>query len=449
MSKDRQRALPGLVQAAQSIAIAAWVVAAVSLPATLLLHSYGTTLLIVILVVFWQFLAALMSAVFTSGPAAGRRRFHHKLTGWGLVYCAMVATFCLVSVHWGANLVYLTAAFLMGGAICSAVFPRLMLTGTGTEWDLPQHVFAGDPFSVELTLRNEKRLLSAAGLWVGVDGRSGPDGAAQRYIWRLRPRQEHRMLLRQYLPERGIHRLQPVTVRTDFPFGLLQTSMESRPEQQVLVLPRLGRIHRDVLRRHKGGEAKWLLELRRKDQQGEFRALREYQHGDDPRHIHWPTSARLHKLYVREFERREMHSLLILLDSYCPADATAESRARRERFEKAVSFAATMASLLAERNIFYAFASCCPDLVALPYDQGRGHFFSVLETLALAQTTPERSLADLVNALSFHEVSTGGICLVTPGPLPREESAAALGPLTHCSVSIDVSEPEFDEIFSL
>ena len=55
---------------------------------------------------------------------------------------------------------------------------------------------------------------------------------------------------------------------------------------------------------------------------------------------------------------------------------------------------------------------------------------------------------DLVETLGFHEVGTGGICVVTPGPLTREQRAAALGPLAQSSIWIDVSEGGFHEIFS-
>ena len=62
-----------------------------------------------------------------------------------------------------------------------------------------------------------------------------------------------------------------------------------------------------------------------------------------------------------------------------------------DRFEMAVSFAGTLASMLNRRNVFYAFAAHCPDLVSLPYDQGRGHFIALMEALATAEPAPDRS----------------------------------------------------------
>jgi hypothetical protein len=88
-------------------------------------------------------------------------------------------------------------------------------------------------------------------------------------------------------------------------------------------------------------------------------------------------------------------------------------------------------------------------MVSLPYDSGPGHFYALLETLALAEPSAEHSLTDLLDTLSYHEVSRGGICLVTPGPISGPQNAAALGALAHCTVTISVSEPEFDEYFSI
>jgi len=88
-------------------------------------------------------------------------------------------------------------------------------------------------------------------------------------------------------------------------------------------------------------------------------------------------------------------------------------------------------------------------MVSLPYDSGPGHFYALLETLALAEPSSEQNLAALLDALSYHEVSRGAVCLVTPGPISGPECAAALGALAHSTLTISVSEPEFDEYFSI
>jgi len=448
MASDQGGWKPRVAEAARSIAFGVWVVAAVVIPTALLLHSYETALLVVILVFFWHLLSGVLSSLWPVRRLHSTSRFRCQLTNWGAVYCGIAGTFAFMSLQWGINLLYLTAAFLLAGALCAGLWPWLMLSRLEVTWEVPEHVFAREPFSVAVRLRNAKRLFSAFGVRLGLSGASDEATDPQRPVSQLRPGQSVGVPLRQYLPHRGLHRLHPLSVRTSFPFGVLEATREAQLLRQLLVLPHIGRINQDMMRRHSGSEAEWVMDLRPHDPEGEFRGLREYQPGDNPRHIHWPTSARLQKLYVREFERRQTHSVLILLDAHVPAEGAGRSRGRRARFESAVSFAATLSALLTRTNVFHAFAAYCPDLLTLPYDVGAGHLHTLLEALALAQPTPEHGLADLARALSSNEVSTGGICLVTPGPLSPQDGAAALAPLARGSLIIDVSRPEFDEIFS-
>ena len=67
-----------------------------------------------------------------------------------------------------------------------------------------------------------------------------------------------------------------------------------------------------------------------------FHALRDYEPGDDRRHVHWASSARLGRLVVRQFEEtRRSHHLLVL--------DTRGGAWPRDDFETAVSVAASLA----------------------------------------------------------------------------------------------------------
>jgi uncharacterized protein (DUF58 family) len=437
-----------IVEAAQSIAFSVWVVAAVIIPVALLVGSYDTALLVVILVFFWQLLSGVLSSLWPGGRSRSRSRFRPRLTNWGAVYCAIAATFAFMSVQWGINLLYLTAAFLLAGALCASLWPWFVLSGLDVTWEVPDRVFAGEPFPVAVRVRNAKRLFSAFGLRLGLDGEAEDAEGARWPISQLRPGQSVGVPFQQHLPDRGMHRLHPLSVRTSFPFGVLEATREAQLRRELLVLPHIGHINTDIMWRYGQNDAEWTMDLRRADADGEFRSLREYQSGDNPRLIHWPTSARLQKLYVKEFEQRQFHSVLILLDAHAPSEDALRFRGWRERFESAVSFSATLAAVLTRRNVFHAFAAYCPDLVTLPYDVGSGHLNAILETLALAESTPEHGVADLALALGAQEVSAGGVCLVTAGPLSLHEGESALGPLARSSFTVDASRPELDEIFS-
>ncbi len=443
---DRTRR-ESLAQMALFMSRNGWLIAAVGVPVTLLLRSFSGLFLVIIVTVFWQLLAASILAVVHSRGRSVASALHYHLTPWGRLYVFICVALTALAIYWGLNLVYLAAAFLLAGLVGSFVLPHWMFASLSTHWHVPQHVFAGEPFSIAMAMQNTSRSLSLFQMNVAADGTDARTG--EQSVHALEPGAQTSVLLRFSLPHRGKQRLPQARVETEFPLGVLRAVVTSGGEQEVLVYPHIGRLRHDVLRRHKGGEADWLVNLRRKDPQGEFHSLRQYQQGDNPRHIHWPTSARLGKLYVREFERNEMHNVLVLLDAYCPADEpAAERQARAERFEQAISFVATLAQKMTDEGVFYAFLGYMPDMVRLPYDCGAGHLHALLQELALARPSEKRGIPDLLDEVSHHDPNTGETCIVSPGPVEPVSIPDLGGQHAHCTVVVDASEPGFHEYFT-
>ena len=101
---------------------------------------------------------------------------------------------------------------------------------------------------------------------------------------------EQETAYRRTLPRRGVHRLSGLRVSTRFPFGLLRRSMDVDAPAELLVYPALLPVRDAVL-------SSGLAELNDRQstartRRGEFESLREFRPGDDPRDIHWRTSAR-------------------------------------------------------------------------------------------------------------------------------------------------------------
>ncbi len=432
-----------LSRAARFLGINGWVVAVLGVMAAILAHSSTALLLGLLLFVTWQVVYVTVQWAARRVRSKGKSRLRLTVTSWGGLYALVTLVFVVLSAQWGINLFSLTASFLLAGLASSVALALLGVAGLAVRWRTPEHIFAGEPFEADLELTNEKRWLAAQALRV-AGTEVGSAHARAHLVWQLPAGRSAHVDLPQVMTERGRHRMAPVRVSSGFPFGLTQANLWAEPEEQVLVLPRLGRIDEEEFSRQFGGTARWLTRIRRKDEHGEFRSLREYQPGDDPRQIHWRTSARLRKLHVREFEKLEAQSVLILLDASRPHGPGRQQAEHRKRFERAISFVATLAALLNSRNAFFAFASFCPDMVALPYRSGRGPMFALLETLATARTTPRRSVEDLLQTVHRSEVR-GGLCLVTPGPMPDSGTLKRLGPGAVC---VDVSRPEFDELFT-
>jgi uncharacterized protein (DUF58 family) len=107
----------------------------------------------------------------------------------------------------------------------------------------------------------------------------------------------------------------------------------------VLVYPRLGRLSANWRRltetthdsTHSAAHVSQAAEA--------FHRLRDYHSGDDPRTIHWRTSARKNELIVREFRDERDSPLVLLIDAWQPTNGASFDP---EFLERVLSFVATV-----------------------------------------------------------------------------------------------------------
>lgn len=147
------------------------------------------------------------------------------------------------------------------------------------------------------------------------------------------------------LMHRGRYRLGPISVSSRFPLGLVERSRIFPVKGEVLIYPRIGRISPDWRLKLVGATE---LVSRNQPQRGvfhdDFNRLREFRPGDNPRAIHWRSTARRGELILREFHQNREHTLAVVLDLFQPPNARA---ADHESVDFALSF---VASILVERG---------------------------------------------------------------------------------------------------
>jgi uncharacterized protein (DUF58 family) len=110
---------------------------------------------------------------------------------------------------------------------------------------------------------------------------------------------------------------------------------------------------------------------------GEYRGLRPYRPGDDPRDVHWRTTARVGHPVVREYERDRSRALWLCLDLRAPDGDLAED---------AVEIAAAVASAALRRG--EAFGLATQDARVRPAG-GAAQMERVLDLLARARFRPD------------------------------------------------------------
>lgn len=187
--------------------------------------------------------------------------------------------------------------------------------------------------------------------------------------------------------KRGLYQLGPVELSTSFPLGLAEARRAGQGGLSTLVVyPEIFPLTAWPLQGapsliHRGGHF-----LPSGAGSAEFKSLREYRRGDNPRYVHWPTSARLNQLMVKEYEPLASPCLYLVLD--LAADANA-GQGRHATLEYAVKIAASLARLACDNDMPVRLAGQGKQSINVNAGQGEAHFGEMLELLAVIDADGE------------------------------------------------------------
>lgn len=225
---------------------------------------------------------------------------------------AVVAATCLVAIT-GA------LAFTIGN---SAYDVKLAL--------VPKRVTVGGRASGQFLIRNaagRRQLPARVELRVGV-------ARGEFHVPSLAAGAEHDELFTIPTERRAVVPVGPVVSVKGDPLGLCRVEKTWTGVEELFVHPRISPLDRLGSGFVKDLEGQTTNDLSVSDIA--FHTLREYVPGDDRRHVHWKTSARIGQLMVRQYvDTRRSHLAVIL--STAPADFADE-----EEFELAVSLAGSL-----------------------------------------------------------------------------------------------------------
>ena len=264
----------------------------------------------------------------------------------------------------GNNLLYLLVSMLLGLIIVSGVLSEQSMRRLAFGALAPDEIFAARPALVGVRLANRKRWRTSYSLLLEPVGVAV---AAPAYVPRLAPESEQLVTWTMTFERRGRQALPRVRVSTRFPFGLFVKAGVVHLDASVLVYPALCPVDAQYRRHLAAGGAS----VRRRGRGSELYNLRDYRPGDEPRLVHWRSTAKRGSLVVRELEADTAQDVRIVLDGGATDPA---------RVESALSEAASLAVHLLAAGLAIELAG--PGLhVALGH--GREHRRRVLAALAL------------------------------------------------------------------
>jgi len=330
-------------------------------------------------------------------PALARRsslrwlayQVDYRLTRDGIIYLSAVAILVLAAINTGNNLLFLILACMMAGILISGILSRAVLTGVELKFDLPEHIFAAQPVLAELELRNEKQLWPSFSLRVVGDTHKAPAEILTRPVFfpYIPRKSAARQKVELHFPRRGVYRQDAFAIRTRFPFGFFEKTRRVDSPIEIVVYPRVlpaAQLY-DVLPLLSGEMVSFF-----RGRGHELHSLREYVSTDSARSVDWKVTAKSQRLMVREFTREDERRVMLVLDPFVglPAaessgDSSAEARsAKEERFERAVSLAASIAWHFYEINSALQFRT---QRMSTPMAPAGEIIYDALGELALIQ----------------------------------------------------------------
>jgi len=219
-----------------------------------------------------------------------------------------------------------------------------------------------------------------------ADGFGGVRRSARFLVAPLAPGASSHAAYRIPTERRGRYRLGPLHYAVGDPFGLTRSRRRAAGITEVLVHPR---VH-DVLSPPEGTGDDLDYDAHnvrgRPEPGGEFHTLRDYEHGDDLRRVHWRSTARRGSLMIRQDEARRRAPVLVLLDAR-------SGRHDRASFETAVEAAASIVAALDRDGRPATLVTTAGERIGSP---GRRHLASVLDALAVIEPGGPDRLADLL-----------------------------------------------------
>ena len=320
--------------------------------------------------------------------------FPVEVTTGGVIFVVILVIVAFAAWNTGNNLLFMVFSIMLSTLFVSWVAARAALRDLTVSARFPDHIFAGEPAEVIVTVRNTKRLLPSFSILVESRG-PAREGRRKRKRKVRRPRFKKRTLayfiyiphraaaeqsIEQVFPKRGQVRVDGFELSTRFPFGFFRHRRRLRARDVDIVVypkpePVADELH--LLPLYTGQTASF-----RRGAGHDLLMLRDYQPRDEPRHVDWKATARTQRLTVREFTAEDERRTTVVLDTRLTEDIDEENF--RIRFEGGVIQAASLVKHFIDERAEVR--------LMLGEDRGRfgtgqEHLYTCLRRLALVSPT--------------------------------------------------------------
>jgi uncharacterized protein (DUF58 family) len=357
----------------------------------------------------------------------GRTRRHIAFTREGWSFIAILAFVVFGSILRQINLLVMLAsmmipAILFNWRMAAMMIRRIVVRHAITSW-----VFAGRATVIELEIVNGSHRMNSWNLLltdtlqrIAPNPTDAPPHTIDLVAVSVEAGQTSHVSYRCYFAERGIYRLGPVKIASQYPFGLVRAWFQQLETAELYVAPRLGEL-KPTWNKRRGALAVGMASAARRRGwlPDEFFGLRNWQHGDTTRLIHWRSSAKRGQVVVKQFDQPTDRDFALALDLHATNSHLSGSD---EQVEQAISFVATVMAHLNFAVHGRAAVAVCGAQPRLFTNQVAGEFIgSVMQELAVALPSAHTDILHYIDEIAA-KVSPGTPVIVvsTREALPVE-----------------------------
>ena len=318
--------------------------------------------------------------------------------GPALFVIALIAF--LVALNRGIALLYGASALTLAIAVIGYLYPRVNLPVLRVERRTPAVAHAGDSVPVQLEIRAD-RFWPA---WMLVIQESLPFRIAsdQPKILLSSFKKKRNAFYSLRCDVRGEFYFGVPRVSTGFPFGLLY---RSRPvehnSQRLLVYPVPFDIHHFPMQEGQSDATDEQISSTPNSGHQEFHSIREFQYGDQPRHVNWHHYARRSRLAVNQYGNPVDSRIHLILDAN---PSHIKGGKVHNTFEDAITIALSVSRYALDLGASVGITVPGPGGGVLKPRSGTGHYLSVRETLTRARAEDDRPFSTAV-ATAMHDMS--------------------------------------------
>jgi uncharacterized protein (DUF58 family) len=300
-----------------------------------------------------------------------------KLTGLSAVFLFLTAFTVTVAAIFRNPLLVYTAVFLVTSNIVLYIWAQNSVRGLAIKRRHPKLAVAANPLLVTLELTNERNMTRYGILGFDLHDNVTPGNDYTSVAFYAAPRATAVSANYQITPpRRGVFSVGPFYLYGGDPFGFYKCWRRLDERTELIVLPRpvSFRFTRPASVSHLAQDE--METIANPGSSTEFLGVREYRSGDQLRHVHWPSTARLGTLISRQHEQNVAAAIsaLVLVEDQMQRGTPADNP---------LEYSLTMVASLAHATLSERFMLHYLALTGDKHDTLSGHGRSYYQELAI------------------------------------------------------------------